>query len=378
MRCGGKKFDFLVTGVLGAHADEVVVETAPTDADLVMEARRGDAAALGLVLERSRAGMRAIAVSLLGWGPDADDVVQDAMLIALRRIGELRDPTALGPWLHTITRNIARMRLRSVHQEFQLEGMESTASHDPRPDQVLDEHALRDWLWSAMETLSEPLQTVVLLRYFSQVTSYQQIAAACDIPVGTVRSRLNEARRKLTAALAEVADAAHIDSDALLDRRRRTAQHWFAAAATGGFAQALEETASPDLDLVGPQGQRARGRGALIEIMENDLEAGVRQRINQVTASTHLTLLECDLLSPPWNSAHCPPGVLWLMRADHERVESIRLFHPKPARPLPNRETADVWARQARPGADREDRSEAYHGQDDAVATGEPRHSEPK
>ena len=319
-----------MTGVADVHADEVLAETAPTDADLVMEARGGDAAALGVLLERRRAGMRAIAVSLLGWGPDADDVVQDAMLVALRRLGELRDPAAVGPWLHTITRNTARMRLRSVRQESQLEGAESTASQDPRPDQVLDDHALRDWLWSAVETLSEPLQTVVLLRYFSQVATYQQIAAACDIPVGTVRSRLSEARRKLTAALAAQADAAHIDSDALTDRRTRTAQHWIAAAAAGDFCHALEETASPELGLVGPQGQRARGRTALVEIMESDLEAGIRQRISHVTASTRLTVLECDLLSPPWDPTHCPPRVLWLMGVDHERIESVRLFHPTP------------------------------------------------
>ncbi len=48
---------------------------APTDAELVAAARGGDAAGFGTLLERHRPGMRAVALSLLGWHPDAEDVV---------------------------------------------------------------------------------------------------------------------------------------------------------------------------------------------------------------------------------------------------------------------------------------------------------------
>ncbi len=54
--------------------------------------------------------MRAVAMSLLGYGPDAEDVVQDAALTALRRIGDVRDPAAVGAWLRAVVRNAARMR----------------------------------------------------------------------------------------------------------------------------------------------------------------------------------------------------------------------------------------------------------------------------
>ncbi|MER6223080.1 sigma factor [Streptomyces sp900105755] len=77
-------------------------ETAGTargeDAVLTRAAQAGEVAALGLLLERHRAGMRAVALSLLGTGPDAEDVVQDAALTALRRIGDVRDPGAR--WAH--------------------------------------------------------------------------------------------------------------------------------------------------------------------------------------------------------------------------------------------------------------------------------------
>jgi RNA polymerase sigma factor (sigma-70 family) len=194
---GAEKFDARPVhhGTMTGNVDLV-------DADLVEAARRGDAACAGALLARHRAAMHAVAVSLLGWSPDAEDAVQDAMLTALQRIGELRDASAAGPWLKAITRNNARMRLRSPDRtEPASTDLDSWPSREPNAEDLLDQHAMRDWLWSALETLSEPLHITVLLRYFTDSSSYQQIAAICGVPVGTVRSRLNEARRRLTAAL---------------------------------------------------------------------------------------------------------------------------------------------------------------------------------
>jgi RNA polymerase sigma factor (sigma-70 family) len=136
-----------------------IMEPMTDDADLVAATRRGDPAGAGALLARHRAAMHAVAVSLLGWSPDAEDAVQDAMLTALQRIPELRNPAAVGPWLKAITRNNARMRLRAADRtEPASEVVEAWPSYEPEPEKVLEQHALRDWLWSALETLSEPLQ----------------------------------------------------------------------------------------------------------------------------------------------------------------------------------------------------------------------------
>ena len=65
-----------------------------TDAELTHAAQAGNIGSLGLLLERHRASMQAVALSLLGYGPEAQDAVQDAMLIALHRIGEVREPNS--------------------------------------------------------------------------------------------------------------------------------------------------------------------------------------------------------------------------------------------------------------------------------------------
>ncbi len=305
-----------------------------SDPDLVHAARHGDAAGLAALLTRHRAAMQAVAVSLLGWGPDAEDAVQDAMLVALQRLDELRDPAAAGPWLKAITRNNARMRLRSSGRIEPLDDdFEAWPSMDQTPEEVLDRHALRDWVWTALETLSDVQQVVVLLRYFTDASSYEQIAKACGVPVGTVRSRLNDARRRLTTALLSSATAAHDETaSTVTERRSQMAYALIESAARGEFARTLAQVATTDMELVGPQRQQARGPGFLIHVMESDLDAGVRQRPIRATAGRRITVLECELLNPAWDPEHCPPGVLWLMKHTGDRVDHITLFHPEPTR----------------------------------------------
>ncbi|MFD3440332.1 RNA polymerase sigma factor [Streptomyces sp. NPDC058685] len=81
--------------------------------------------------------MRAVALGLLGYGPDAEDVVQDAALTALRRIGDVRDPAAVGAWLRAVVRNGARTRLRATRETPGLEawthgGRAATMCRNPR------------------------------------------------------------------------------------------------------------------------------------------------------------------------------------------------------------------------------------------------------
>ncbi len=59
---------------------------------------------------------------------------------------------------------------------------------DSGPERWLERHTMRDWIWTAIEELSPALRLPLVLRHFSVgVTSYEQIAAACGVPVGTVR-----------------------------------------------------------------------------------------------------------------------------------------------------------------------------------------------
>ncbi|MGW3352960.1 RNA polymerase sigma factor [Nonomuraea rubra] len=302
------------------------MSSSPSDAELTLRAQAGEAPALGLLLARHQAGMRAVALSLLGHVPDVDDVLQDAALVALRRIGDVRDPGAAGAWLRMVVRNGCRARLRTA-PVLPIADEATLPSGGPTPDQVIESGALRDWVWHAVGELSPPLRMALTLRHFSGLTSYEQIAAACEVPVGTVRSRLSQARAKLAEALLATAGLAHDDAARRTAASRQEAVETLAAASRGAFAEVVHDRWAPHAELIAGQGRRG-GRDFAIQGMEGDLEAGVRQRVADVVAASDLAIWEMDLLNPADDPDHCPPSVVWIMTLERGRVHRLRLIHP--------------------------------------------------
>ncbi|MCT9935192.1 sigma-70 family RNA polymerase sigma factor [Planotetraspora sp. A-T 1434] len=306
------------------------------DAALTRAAQAGDVSALALLLERHRPGMRAVALSLLGPCADVDDVMQEAALVALRRIVDVRDPESVGPWLRMVVRNRCRTLLRAARRVEPVERV-PLPPEGTTPEEVLQSHALRDWIWEAVEALSPTLRLPVVLRYFSTgITSYQQIADACAISVSTVRSRLNQARPALARALTATAGTAHEDV------RRRTEASWqearatLAAAAHGEFGKVVKDRYSPEVSLWSG-GERLGGAELLLAGMDLDLSAGVRQRPLHVVTGRSLVIWEMELVNPPDDPDHCPPGVAWIMTLDGGRFDQVSLYHaPRPhALPAP-------------------------------------------
>ena len=93
------------------HPSYVSTAAAP-DVELGVLARDGDVQALAALLERWRPSLYATAVGLLGNRADASDAVQDTCVVALMRLGDLRDVAATRGWLHAVVRNVCLMRLR--------------------------------------------------------------------------------------------------------------------------------------------------------------------------------------------------------------------------------------------------------------------------
>ncbi|WP_411093564.1 RNA polymerase sigma factor [Streptomyces sp. 049-1] len=312
---------------------ELLVGGGPLDSELVRAAQAGDVSCLGLVIARHRASMYAVALGLLGHSPDAEDAVQEATLIALRRIGDIRDPEAAGPWLRMVVRNICRAQLRKQSpipmSEPPANALRGLPKAPPDPAEILDLHALRDWVWCAVEDLSPALRLVTLLRYFTDVTSYEDIAALCGTPVGTVRSRLSQARTKLSDALADSADRAHNDARVLTAKHRSFAEEAMVSAHRGEIVSALSVRWSPQTEVVWPSGKRTH-LDYLGGAFDRDLSDGVRHEMRNVVASREVVIWEAALHNPPEDPFHCPPGVVWVhFLGQSGHVDRVRLYHPR-------------------------------------------------
>lgn len=195
-----------------------------SDIELARAAQNGDAAGLGVLLERHRSALYALALRILGHGPEAQDAVQDAFFVALSSIDRLREPEAVGRWLRGILRNVCLMRLREKRGEILFEERPHHVEEsvfESSAEEAIDRLALREWVWAALYELPEVLRVTAMLRYFGSYPSYEEIAAVLSVPVGTVRSRLNQAKLKLAEALLKTARLEHDEARKITESQTR-------------------------------------------------------------------------------------------------------------------------------------------------------------
>ncbi|GAA3614667.1 sigma-70 family RNA polymerase sigma factor [Kineosporia mesophila] len=304
----------------------------PSDTDLVLAAQSGDASALGTLLQRHRAGMLAVAVGVLGYRPEADDVVQDSCISVLRGLGHLREPQAFGGWVRTIVLHQARQHVRS-RAAVPMSDLDAVLPglKELDPARLAEKHAVGDWVWQALNQLSPEHRLVTMLRYFTTATSYEQIASICDVPVGTVRSRLSHARSRLGEALSASADLAYEDHRALTRARRRQAEETLEAGRTGRFTEAMAAICRPTLETVWGKGKRTHGLEYPTFAMYRDVGDGVRFEVADVVVGRDVVIWETHLISPPEDPTHCPPSALWVHSLADGLSDRLRIFHPRSA-----------------------------------------------
>jgi RNA polymerase sigma-70 factor, ECF subfamily len=137
---------------------------------------------------------------------DADDVVQEALLRALKYFGGFRGEGASQSraWLLAIVRNTAHTWRRRLHiagsaTEFD-EAVHSEGIADEHPGAVLSRRDLRETLAEALNRLAPEFREVIVLREIEGM-SYKEISEVVGVPAGTVMSRLSRARKRLQEAL---------------------------------------------------------------------------------------------------------------------------------------------------------------------------------
>jgi len=179
-----------------------VVTDSRTDEQLVTAARGGEDGAFAVLARRHRARAGALALTVLGDAWEAEDVVQEALLVSYRELEKLRVPGRFGAWLSGIALNLARMRSRARGRVRLVELVDGVAS-DGSPEQRLEAVELARLVRSALGTLPFGQREVVLQRYADGL-SVREIARRANASPEAVRVRLYRARVRLRAALAEL------------------------------------------------------------------------------------------------------------------------------------------------------------------------------
>lgn len=206
------------------------------DSELVRRFNSGDESAFVEIMGRHREKIFSVSLALLRNRADAEEIVQDTFIRAHRGLARFRGDSTLSTWLHRIAVNLSRNRYwyffrRRRHATLSLDNKlteESDATfadiipsnaRNARQEMQIEEFSAL--IASCMEKLDHRHREILTLRNLLN-RSYDEIAEALGISVGTVKSRIARARGNLRALLAE-ADPAFSPDDSPLIYEERTA-----------------------------------------------------------------------------------------------------------------------------------------------------------
>jgi len=148
-------------------------------------------------------GLYGYAVVLSSNRTEAEDLVQETCLRALRGEAQLRSDGNVKSWLFTILRNVWLNQVRQwrtapamVELDSDRNGASEPVAPAPDPHSVYASKVEQEQVRAAIQQLPLEFREIIILREYEELT-YQEIAALLDCPVGTVMSRLARARSKL-------------------------------------------------------------------------------------------------------------------------------------------------------------------------------------
>ena len=175
-----------------------------TEAQRVVAAQRGDRAAFGELVSRYERSVFAVAIRRRGNEAEAQELVQEVFVQALKRLYQLRDPERFGRWLSVITQRMAINRITRRKPDMLTR---RTPRDEDRAERVtpLAEALMRErrqQVRAGLKRLRE-LDRRTLVSFYMEGHSLVEMSHEFDSPIGTIKRRLHVARKRLARELGE-------------------------------------------------------------------------------------------------------------------------------------------------------------------------------
>ena len=178
------------------------------DSELVVRSKDGDLQAFNFIVQRYQSQVLNLSARIIGDRGRAEDVTQETFISAYQAIGRFRGGS-LPAWLMRIAANASRDSLRGSRRRPEQsldESLESQSfqpvSAEPSPEEHAERSELNAELQKAILALSDD-QRAVLVLIDVQGFSYEETTESVGASIGTVKSRLNRARRRVRDILME-------------------------------------------------------------------------------------------------------------------------------------------------------------------------------
>ena len=189
------------------------VET--SDLALVERVQAGDRASFDVLVLRYQHKVLKLIMRYVRDAAEAEDVAQEAFIKAYRALPGFRGDSAFYTWLYRIAINTAKNSLvakkrRPLDYDLDLQDpeqhdMQNRLQDSDTPEALVLSDEIRETVNAAIAALPEELRTAIVMREIDGL-SYEEIAAAMDCPVGTVRSRIFRAREAIDQRLRPLID----------------------------------------------------------------------------------------------------------------------------------------------------------------------------
>ncbi len=293
----------------------------------VKEAVSGDTKSMAFLFQLYRPQLYAQALRMVG-NPMAHDVFQDTFISAFTHISSLRNEAVFYIWLKKILLNNCFLTLRKGKSvlNYRLTIPKDTYVEESI-EQRMDSAANTQQIYNALSGLSSELRSCVLLRYFSNYGSYEEIALILGIPIGTVRSRLAAAREKLYAVYShynDKQDTAFIEAKQWSEYYLQIWEKFYDYPdARNEFVKQL----NPALLVRYTSGKSGTGRAILEKEFNNDLLYGSRFQVKEVNSCGNISVLEViNTNSPEYPDRCAPSSVIVLFRNNERIIHACNLF----------------------------------------------------
>jgi len=195
-----------------------------SDADILQRISGGDRNAFELLMRRYNRPLYRTARGILKDDAEAEDVLQDAYLLAFRNLAKFRGESSLSTWLTRIVVNEAIARARKTGRRAEIiqlgsepewdNGTAEASMNQPtpaQPEQIVQRAEVRRLIEKKIDGLPEAFRIVFIMRELEEMT-VEETAACLDIPEATVRTRHFRAKGLLREALSSEIDFALQDA----------------------------------------------------------------------------------------------------------------------------------------------------------------------
>lgn len=172
------------------------------DSAIIEKVLAGDAQSFEMLILKYQSRLYATVLNVVKDRELAEDIVQEAYMKGFEKLNTLKNHEQFYPWLKRIALNLALNHFERAKRVMDVESEEDETSFFERipdgesPEELLVKEELKRYVRLFVEALPDKLRVVVILREIEDM-SYEEISEMMNIPIGTVRSRLFNARQMI-------------------------------------------------------------------------------------------------------------------------------------------------------------------------------------